>query len=252
LSSIRRFLPVILATLVAALLLAAAPASAYQPSGLEPAKPAPKPQLILLHGGSFLFEDPEFRPLTEQRALDAGFVPHYVTYPLGDLPAAVEAVRAAARTLREEVGRERVFVYGASAGGTLAAILDGEGDVNAAVAKAPVSDLVSWEWPLQQYGLDYYQSINVTPEARLRLSPYRRPERRPLLLIQGRADQVVPLQMNEAFAAKFPRVHLWVVAGGHTTERVRPYLVSRAFRWLAQIYARHVRSSEPDETDLLP
>jgi pimeloyl-ACP methyl ester carboxylesterase len=134
----------------------------------------------------------------------------------------------------------------------LAAILDGEGDVAAAVAKAPVSDLVSWEWPLQQYGLNYFEQIQVGPEDRVRLSPYRRPARQPLLVIQGRADNVVPLTMNEAFAAKFPRVHLWVVAGGHTTDRVRPYLVSRAFDWLAQMYDRHVRQQEREAESALP
>jgi acetyl esterase/lipase len=247
LSSIKRFLPVALAATAAALLLAVPSAGAAEPSGLQAEAPGPKPQLILLHGGSFLFEDPEFEPLTRERAEAAGFVPHYVTYPLGDLPAAIQAVRAVARELRAQVGRDHVYAYGASAGGTLAAILDGEGDVAAAVAKAPVSDLVSWEWPLQKYGLNYFEQIQVDPEARIRLSPYRRPEQRPLLLIQGRADNVVPPSMNDAFAAKFPRVHLWVVPGGHTTDRVRPYLVSRAMRWLAQIAERTTRLEQLQE-----
>jgi acetyl esterase/lipase len=249
LKNIRRLSPV-LAALGLALLLAL-PASSGA-AGYQAELPGPKPQLLLFHGGSFLFEDPEFEPLTRERAEIAGFVPHYVTYPLGDMPAAVETVRLAARELRERVGRDNVYAYGASAGGTLAAILAGEGSVAAAVAKAPVSDLVSWEWPLQQYGLNYFEQIQVGPEDRLRLSPYRRPQKRPLLVIQGRADKVVPLKMNEAFAAKFPRVHLWVVAGGHTTERVRPYLVSRAMRWLAQIDDRLHRPQQTEEADALP
>jgi hypothetical protein len=57
-------------------------------------------------------------------------------------------------------------------------------------------------------------------------------------VIQGRADNVVPPSMNETFAARFPRVKLWMVAGGHTTERVRPFLVTRAMDWLARIAAR--------------
>jgi acetyl esterase/lipase len=199
----------------------------------------PKPQLLLFHGGSFLFDDPYFEPLTRGRAIAAGFVPHYIEYPLGDLGAAVTAARAAARTLRQKVGRDRVFAYGASAGGTLAALLDGEGDVDAAVAKAPVSDLATWEWPLGRYGANYFESIMAPPTARLRLSPARRPETRPLLVIQGRADNVVPPSMNEAFAAKFPRVSLWIVPGGHTTERTRPWLVTRAMQWLAKVADRH-------------
>jgi pimeloyl-ACP methyl ester carboxylesterase len=60
---------------------------------------------------------------------------------------------------------------------------------------------------------------------------------RPLLVVQGRADRVVPLAMNRAFAAKFRRVHLWVVPGGHATDRTRPWETRRAMRWLARVSA---------------
>ena len=61
---------------------------------------------------------------------------------------------------------------------------------------------------------------------------------RPLLVVQGRADRVVPLGMSEAFAAKFRRVHLWVVPGGHTTDQARPWVTRRAMRWLARTAGR--------------
>jgi pimeloyl-ACP methyl ester carboxylesterase len=200
--------------------------------------PGQRPQLLLIHGGSFLFEDPEFEPLTRPAALAAGFVPHYVTYPLDNLPAAVEKVRAEARRLRQKFGVDRVYAYGASAGGTLAALLSGDLLVSAAVAKAPVSDLVTWTWPLENYGPAYYENLGVDLADRERLSPIRRAQAAPLLLIQGRADHVVPPSMNEAFAAAYPRVSLWLVAGGHLTERARPFLVTRAMEWLAKIAAR--------------
>ncbi|MBA3866232.1 MAG: prolyl oligopeptidase family serine peptidase [Solirubrobacterales bacterium] len=212
--------------------------------------PGPKPQLILFHGGSFLFEDPFFRPSTEPRAIASGFVPHYVTYPLGDMPAAVLAARAAAKTLRAKVGLGRVYAYGASAGGTLAALLSGDGLVSAAVAKAPVSDLVGWEWPLGAYGAGYYEQVGLSLSARYRLSPIRRPQRSPLLIYQGRADRVVPPSMNEAFAAKFPRVYLWSVPGGHTTERARPYLIGKAMHWLERTAAQQARAAS--HADSLP
>ncbi|HEX5713954.1 MAG TPA: hypothetical protein VFX85_11625, partial [Solirubrobacterales bacterium] len=67
----------------------------------EPAQPVDSPpQLLLIHGGSFLFEDPTFEELTAGPAIAAGFVPHYLAYPLDDLPGAVLAARAAARELR--------------------------------------------------------------------------------------------------------------------------------------------------------
>jgi acetyl esterase/lipase len=236
---------VLISALALAALAPAVAAAAPRDAGLAPQQPAPKPQLILIHGGSFLFHDPFFRPLTRSWAKEMGFVPHYVDYPLGNLPAAVTAAREEARQLRQLVGVDRVFAYGASAGGTLAAILAGEGDVAAAVAKAPISDLATWEWPLGRYGTNYYETIVATPEARLRLSPINRPELQPLLVIQGRGDDVVPPSMNEAFASKFARVHLWLVPGGHTTERERPWIISGAMRWLAQ---RATRQSERAES----
>lgn len=200
--------------------------------------PGQRPQLLLFHGGSFLYEDPTFEPLTRSRALAAGFVPHYVTYPLGNLPAAVEKARAEARRLRHKFGLSRVYAYGSSAGGTLAALLSGDGLVSAAVAKAPVSDLATWEWPVGQYGAEYWENLGVDLADRERLSPIRRQQLSPLLVIQGRADGVVPPSMNEAFAASYPRVRLWLVAGGHTTDRVRPFLVTRAMHWLERIAAQ--------------
>jgi len=211
--------------------------------------PGQRPQLLLIHGGSFLFEDPEFEPLTRAAALAAGFVPHYVTYPLANLPAAVERVRAEARRLRETFGVDRVYAYGASAGGTLAALLSGEELVSAAVAKAPVSDLVTWTWPLAAYGANYWETLGVDLADRERLSPIRRAQRAPLLLIQGRADNVVPPSMNEAFAAVYPRVSLWLVAGGHLTERARPFLVTRAMEWLAQIATRNAEAAAKAKSD---
>jgi pimeloyl-ACP methyl ester carboxylesterase len=190
--------------------------------------------LILIHGGSFLYQDPLFEALTRARAVAAGFVPHYLDYPLGDLRGAVAAARAEAKRLNA-LYPGRVYAYGTSAGGTLAALLAGDGMVEAAVAKAPISDLVGWRWPLGVYGPDYYEQIGASVADRYRLSPLRRHALRPLLIIHGRADHVVPLAMSRAYAVKFEHVHLWVVPGGHHTERARPELLSRAFGWLVRI-----------------
>jgi fermentation-respiration switch protein FrsA (DUF1100 family) len=155
------------------------------------------------------------------------------------MPAAFQAARAEAIRLRARAGNA-VYAYGSSAGGTLAALLAGDGLVSAAVAKAPVSDLLDWEWPLSAYGPDYFERIGlVAPAARRRLSPLRRPARRPLLILQGRRDRVVPLAMSSAYSLKFKRVHLWVVQGGHHTERIRPELLSRALEWLARAATAH-------------
>ncbi|MGV1048920.1 MAG: prolyl oligopeptidase family serine peptidase [Solirubrobacterales bacterium] len=228
--------------------LAVGGGAAPGPTKEEPKEPpGPPPQLILFHGGSFLFEDPFFEPSTAERAIDAGFVPHYVQYPLNNMPAAVLRARGEAKRLRHRFGAGRVYAYGASAGGTLAAELSGDGLVAAAVAKAPVTDLVGWEWPLAAYGANYYEQVSLNEAARYRLSPDRRPQKSPLLIYQGRSDQVVPPVMNETFAAKYPRVYLWLVPGGHTTERARPYLIGKAMHWLARTAARQARAAAQDE-----
>ncbi len=236
----------VIAVLALALLAPGAAAAAEEPSG-GLAGSTERPQLLLIHGGSFLYNDPTFEPLTRGRAIAAGFVPHYVTYPLDNLPAAVERVREEARRLRQKFGLDRVYAYGASAGGTLVALLSGQDLVAAAVAKAPVSDLATWEWPTARYGPEYWNALGVNEAARLRLSPTARPEKAPLLVIQGRADNVVPPSMNETFAARFSRVRLWMVAGGHTTERVRPFLITRAMDWLARIAARKMGAKQEAE-----
>lgn len=237
----------LVATLCVALLAPGSASAGPQENG-GVIGPGQRPQLLLIHGGSFLFEDPEFEPLTRTAALAAGFVPHYVTYPLDNLPAAVEKVRAEARRLREKFGLDRVYAYGASAGGTLAALLSGDELVSAAVAKAPVSDLITWTWPLGQYGPEYWEKLGVDQADRERLSPIRRQQLAPLLVIQGRGDHVVPPTMNEAFAAVYRRVSIWLVAGGHLTERVRPFLVTRAMEWLGRIAAQKTRPAQQAKT----
>jgi acetyl esterase/lipase len=240
----RHAAPLLALTLTALCVALLCPGAALAAGGVAPGppgpvvKPLPRPQLLLIHGGSFLFEDPTFEPLTRERAIAAGFDPHYVTYPLGNLPAAVDRVRAEARRLREKYGLDRVYAYGSSAGGTLAALLSGDELVSAAVAKAPISDLTTWEWPLGKYGPEYWESLGVDLADRERLSPIRRLQLAPLLVVQGRGDHVVPPAMNETFAAAYPRVKLWLVAGGHTTERARPFLITRAMNWLAAIAVR--------------
>jgi acetyl esterase/lipase len=238
--AIRILLP--LAALIL-ILAAAGPAAAarpkasdYPPPEIGPGKQAgPKPHLMLLHGGSFLYDDPEFVETTQEAARKAGFIPHYTSYPLGDMPAAVLAMRAEAKRLRQKFGSDMVYAYGSSAGGTLAALLAGDGLIGGAAAKAPVSNLVSWEWPLGAYGPKYWERVQLDLDARYRLSPLRRPAKEPLLLVHGIDDQVVPISQSESYANKFRRVYLWEVLGGHHAERSQPEVLQRTLIWLAEI-----------------
>ena len=241
----------LLAVLAASFLLlaCAVSASAAIAPGKTPTTPKlpevepPKPQLLIFHGGSFLFEDQFLEPSTVARAIAAGFEPHYVEYPLGNLPAALDTARAEAKRLRLKYGKTYVYAYGASAGGTLATLLAGEGLVSAAAAKAPVTDLATWEWPLAQYGANYYEQIGLTQEDRTRFSPIDRPVKSPVLIYQGRADNVVPASMNEAFAATSENVRYWSVPGGHATDQARPWLIGRSLDWLARTAAGQARKA---------
>src|SRR5262249_14035328 len=92
-----------LAAIALALGVLAAPASSPAasigvgrgiPIAHEDIGPPPKPQLLLFHGGSFLFQNPFFEPAVVARSIAAGFEPHFIDYPLGNVPAAVENARA--------------------------------------------------------------------------------------------------------------------------------------------------------------
>lgn len=223
--------PLALLAFLAIMLACAAPALGAPAA--QPEKEPPKPQLLIFHGGSFLFED-QFEPSTVARAIAAGFEPHYVEYPLGNLPAAFGKAKEEAKRLRSRFGKTMVYAYGASAGGTLAVLLSSDGLVGASAAKAPVTDLVSWEWPLTQFGANYFEQIGLSEAARARFSPIDLPVKSPLLIYQGRADNVVPPAMNEAFAATSENISYWSVPGGHATDQARPWLIGRSLDWLAR------------------
>jgi acetyl esterase/lipase len=265
----RKPLSAALAVLLALVLLAtlpagpafAAPATGKQAKGKKKPKPLPtiggvsgpirkppKPQLLLFHGGSFIYEDPKFEPETVGWAKLAGFVPHYITYPLGNIPAALEVAKAEARAYAKKVGADKVFAYGASAGGTLAALLASEGLVAAAATKAPVSDLVAWEYGLNTYGSDYYSKMNLDLEGRYQLSPINREVIDPLLIFQGRIDNVVPAAMNQTYADLNPSITYWSVAGGHATDEARPWLIQKAMNWLGE-QAQRLSDEAAEEED---
>ena len=239
--------------LLALIVPASAPAVGIGPGvkiAEENPEPPPKPLLMLFHGGSFLFDNPFFEPAVVARSFAAGFEPHFIDYPLGNVPEAVANARAEARALRQEFGLAHVYAYGASAGGTLAALLAGDGLVAGAVAKAPVTDLVDWPWATETYGSNYYEKVGLGEEAaRYRFSPSLRSEvKSPILIYQGVNDQVVPATMSAAFAEKFENVRLWYVPGGHATDETRPWLVQRALSWLARIAVRQEQAAVPDRS----
>lgn len=93
--------------------------------------------VLLLHGGGFLGGTPA--EVANRAAIEAaGFRTQSVDYPLGDVPAAYRAARAA-------VPRGRpVVAFGESAGGTIAAWLAAHRRVGAAVTVGAPTDLRRW------------------------------------------------------------------------------------------------------------
>lgn len=108
-------------------------AAAFPPAGAAAAR---KPVLLLFPEGGFV--TPCVEPCLAQAqsiARHFGFAPRVVEYPLGSIPAAMQAAIAA-------VPRNRAaFAYGESAGGLLAARLAETRRVGAATLHSPVSDL---------------------------------------------------------------------------------------------------------------
>ena len=243
-----RAAPVALAlSALAALALLAAPRTARAAApGLGGQKPAPKPQLILLHGGSFLFEDPYFEPLTRPRAIAAGFVPHYVTYPLGDLPAAVTAVRHEARRLRE-TGRPRPRLRLRRLGRRHPG---GDprrrGRRRRGGRQGAGLRPRTWEWPLRPVrARTTTKRSSVDPEARIRLSPFRRPAAAAAAGDPGPRRQRRAAGDERSLRRQVPPRPSMGSSQGVTRRSASARTLSRrAMRWLAQIADRHARGQE--------
>lgn len=191
------------AALALVLVLALALAGASRANAAEPPHP---PVLLLMHAGGFLLGDPLLERDAVREARSRGFETANLDYVLGNLPAAVRQVSRIARGF-SAAGR-RVFAYGESAGGTLAALLAERGLVERAVAVSPVPDLRGWpDLPLAFVGLKRAQAA--------RYSPALHPAVAPLLMLVARLDAPVVIAEDRAWARQDPLVVARMVAGGH-------------------------------------
>jgi hypothetical protein len=203
------------------------------------AEAAPRPVLLLIHGGGFFEGGPEAMDYAAQIAVAQGaFATVQPSYPLDNLPAAFNHVKEVALDLRAQ-GR-RVFAYGDSAGGAIAAWLASHGYVIAAAAKSPPTALRAWH---SRYARHYltappgdphsWRHLKVDRQDLRTYSSANRPSARPLRIFQSCADIVVPCAMNIGFAERDPNVSLVRVWGQHGDAASRAHSFALGLRWLS-------------------
>jgi hypothetical protein len=168
-----------------------------------------QPAVLLFHGGGFVEGTPAWINEAADKAERRGFKTFNIDYPLWNVPAAVQTAVADARHLREK--GYRVFAYGDSAGGTLAALLAERGLAKAAVANEPPSNLI--EWP-EDYTSDYQWQgwLNLDRQGRIRYSPAFHSSTSPILVLQSNDEFK---QWNLPWAKWDPRVRYQAIPGGH-------------------------------------
>ena len=213
----------------AALLTAASPAAA------TPAQhAAPRPLVLLLPGGGFFF-DIDSMPYPARMARRLGFSVRFVPYPTPGVPNAVRYVRRiAARSLRR--GR-RVYVYGESAGGTMAALLAQRGLVGAASTYCPIADLLAFV--RDNPAPDVFQAFLQASDHELRTySPLHHDSAVSIRVMLAVDDQLFMNRGIRRWDRADPDVFHVEVPGGHLGDLDRPDLyrhnVRGGLRWLAR------------------
>jgi acetyl esterase/lipase len=213
----------VLATLCAAMGLAGAPAAA---------KPdAPRPVVLLLHAGGFILEDPDRMAIASAIAQRLGFDPVVVAYPEFNLPGAIAAAESAARLQRPA---DRLYAYGDSAGGTLAALLAEADLVDAAATYSPVANMK--RFAQHQGQPEYYEGlIDADRRALLRASPGLFDSDRPILAMAAAGDDPYLRDAIGKWARRDDDVRRWLVPGPHIggITGIYPVNATRAMRWLA-------------------
>jgi pimeloyl-ACP methyl ester carboxylesterase len=162
---------------------------------------------LLLAGGAFLAH----QPIQAQHATPCHEI--VVAYPVGDLKAAWQAARDAAR---EHPG---AYAVGESAGGTLALNLAEHRLVRGAIVMGPPVDLVSWP------GIPRWWRNVDGATRRFRATMSVRRVRRPTVLVYGEDDPIVPRRRVRGAA-------FVVTPGGHLNTTSWPQLVRETItRW---------------------
>lgn len=204
-----------------------------------PAEAAPRPVLLLIHGGGFVEGAPSAMDYAAAIVAEEGeFATLQPAYPLNDLAGAFERLRGIALDL-EGQGRE-VYAYGDSAGGAIAAWLASHGYVSAAAAKAPPTALVGWRSATARHYATAargdrrsWRHLRATPRVRRAYSTAFRRSERPVRIFQSCSDVVVPCSLNIGFAQRDPKVSLRQIWGRHKDRGAKLFAFRSGLRWLS-------------------
>jgi acetyl esterase/lipase len=129
-----------------------------------------------------------------------------------DLRGAIASAKAAARDAQAS-GR-RVYAYGDSAGGTLAALLAEDDLVDAAVGYSPVANMRRFAAHNDDPAL-YEQMIGADRKLLLSASPGLHDSDRPILVLSAEGDEPSFRGAIAKWAARDPQVHPRDVGGPH-------------------------------------
>jgi acetyl esterase/lipase len=185
-----------------------------------PGNASAKPVLLLFHPGGFCFGKPAMMNDAAAYA-EPRFQPVKVDYPLCDLSAALRySINEAKR-----FPNRKVYAYGESAGGSIAARLGEMKLVQGTAVQDPVANVVKFMKPYEAYfGVDW------SDEARW-MSPDRHPSRGRIRAWIAQDDSLSPDSWR--WARKDPKVVGQGVPGRHLQQPYRTETMHSAIDYLA-------------------
>lgn len=191
--------------------------------------------VIIIHGGGYLINSNEETKDSARAFARAGYRAINLSYPLGDLAGARDAVDRAIKQAKRK--HRRVYLYGESAGGGLAALALARGLADGGYAWAPVSDLVTWKpYTEKEELIDWTEFKDSSPETLKQLSAinYASDKSSPILVVHGRNDKTVLFTQSLRLRARYPQMKLIKASGGHESDaRSRRTSTARALRCFA-------------------
>lgn len=214
---------------------------------VRPDTPGDLPLIVFLHGGGWISGDKEMYREEAIAFAERGYAcacPEYRLAPLNHFPDQIQDVQSFVQFARGEAERlgvdpNRIYAFGNSAGGYLAAALGlwttpirGQGSpspqANRVVAVCPITDLTDptvTNLPIAMSFLEQYMGCrhDVDPGLWREASPIAQvsTQTSPMLVAHGTLDDVVPFSQSERFVdalavAGIPHETLWLPGEGHS------------------------------------